>query len=140
MPHKRPKASARAAAKAKAGSDLAPTASDLSFRPKSKAKGRKDKAKSGDGGGVSKGVWRILNAEKTREEFRKRKLEGASGESGGSIAVKGKGKEKGKSKQVETIKLLPGENLGAFNRSVPSLFQDSCCGINPDRYRGEQTC
>ncbi|GLB45332.1 hypothetical protein LshimejAT787_2100920 [Lyophyllum shimeji] len=108
MPHKRAKRSARESARNQKGQDLAPSKDDLSKEP------------------IPKGIARVLNAEKIREEWkiRKRKLEEADDPRQSDKRRKldddaRNSKRKTKEAQaMSNLKIKPGESIQHFNRRV----------------------
>ena len=78
-------------------------------------------------GGLSKNVYRILNAEKLRAEHQAKKRARKNGQGfveEREMEAPPKKPKKGKEKAVvdsapeEELRLMPGEKLGDFNRSV----------------------
>ncbi|MBW0525987.1 hypothetical protein O181_065702 [Austropuccinia psidii MF-1] len=125
MPHKRAKASIRKANSLKKGTDLPPNCPVR--RPKKKQYGQlKDSA-----GQIPQNMFRILNAEKIRADFRlKKQQRNEDGKasvsedkkrrvsSGERIQVQSNGKAKMNSKAQQELKILPSEDLRSFNQRV----------------------
>ena len=103
MPHKRPKKSVRDADIAAHGFDNAPTSNESYLTEN----GGNDKEKHL--GGVSKTVYRILNAERIRSDRKARDAEnkGRPRTDNGEAA--------GGERQAKKLKINPGENLKSFN-------------------------
>lgn len=121
MPHKRAKKSVRDATTASIGYNNPPSAED-SLHTASTSQAGSSSGKPDPFGGLSKNVYRILNAEKIREE-RKQRLLNKDKEAAQGGAGDRKGKRKatdtsagGQSEQSKKLKIMPGENLKTFNK------------------------
>ncbi|KDQ52300.1 hypothetical protein JAAARDRAFT_40409 [Jaapia argillacea MUCL 33604] len=110
MPHKRAKRSVREKERNEKGHDLAPRSSNSSSM--------QDES-------LPKGMARVLNAAKVREDYRKRRLDEEDGgetkkrrkvDTKDGKAEKTKAKEKGKG--AVHMEILPGESLYHFNQRV----------------------
>ncbi|CAH7681493.1 hypothetical protein BY996DRAFT_6990899 [Phakopsora pachyrhizi] len=111
MPHKRAKASVRKEKSISVGNDLPPDQQINQTRKRSKGDGSKSN------GQLPKNMYRILNAEKIRAEYRNRKLN-RSGRSS-NVRQDGHGGIKDKTEKTRgELEIKPDEKLYDFNQRV----------------------
>ncbi|KAA1138463.1 hypothetical protein PGTUg99_014106 [Puccinia graminis f. sp. tritici] len=151
MPHKRAKASIRKAESLRKGFDLPPT-QHANKKKKRKEKHEASRVKTYEiSQDIPKNMFRILNAEKIRAEYRIRKSQdpaslalpkpSSSSSSSSSTpnlqrsnAPSSSSKRRNKSsaqmsKAHDELKILPGEGLGSFNRRVEAALRPKVTAV-----------
>jgi hypothetical protein len=138
MPHKRAKASIRKAESLRKGFDLPPN-QHANKKKKRKEKHDASRVKTYEiSEDIPKNMFRILNAEKIRAEYKTRKTQDPGslalpkpsssstpnqrsklGSNGTSSVKRRNTSSTQMSKAQDELKILPGEGLGSFNRYVP---------------------
>lgn len=134
MPHKRAKASIRKANSLKIGYDLPPT--EHQARKSRRRSKHSHGTMKGPNEEVPKNMFRILNAEKIRADYRMRKNQAQTPMSSSDISRKLKptkqaqpSKSESSPKSQGKIQILPGESLYSFNRRVETTLRPQVTAV-----------